>query len=373
MNRPSFRFKPRFFAIILILLGGLVLTASLGLASLEEEMAAKNKQLAERKKTIQSLTEKERTLHKDLARLESTVKQAAVSLEKLEDELAALKKEQSEGAERLDALLKEREKTTGRLQELMQTLWPIYLTAKEEGFASTEQWAEANRREAWLTALYGEAQSLREEIERQSQIVADQQSVLDQSAAQAEAKLDKIKASRAELEKKRTQYERQIAEVRVKKKESEKEIQSLMGSIAGIRHKISLQSSKKISKLQGKLDWPAKGKRVVSFAPDGNPASNGIGLALPAGTPVRSVSWGKVVHNDQLRGFGQVVIVFHGEDYYSLYAFLSDAPIPVGREVERGQQIGVCGFYPAAKGEGLYFELRHRQKVINPLKWLQSG
>jgi septal ring factor EnvC (AmiA/AmiB activator) len=373
MNRPSSRPTLRFLAIILLLLGGIVVMASPGLASLEEEMAAKNKQLAERKKNIQSLTAQERSLHKDLAKLEGSVKQAATSLEKLEDELAALKKEQSEGAKRLDDLLAEREKTTGRLQELMQTLWPIYLTAKEEGFASVEQWGEANRRETWLTALYREAQSLREDIERQSQIMADQQSVLDQNAARAEAKLDKIKASRAELEKKRTQYERQIAQVRVKKKESEKEIQGLMGSIAGLRHKISLQSSKKISKLQGKLAWPANGKRVVSYAPDGNPSSNGIGLSLSAGTPVRSVSWGKVVHNDQLRGFGQVVIVFHGEDYYSLYAFLSEAPIPVGREVERGQQIGVCGFYPAAKGEGLYFELRYRQKVINPLKWLQSG
>ena len=142
MNRPSFRLKPRFFAILLILLGGFVFAASLGFASLEEEMAAKNRQLAERKKAIQSLTEKERSLHKDLAKLESTVKQAAASLDKLEEELAALKKEQSEGAKRLDALLAEREKTTGRLQELMQTLWPIYLTAKEEGFASTEQWAD---------------------------------------------------------------------------------------------------------------------------------------------------------------------------------------------------------------------------------------
>jgi septal ring factor EnvC (AmiA/AmiB activator) len=373
MNRPSSRLVPRLCATALLLFSCLALTASFCFASLEKEMAAKNKQLAEQKKAIESLTAQERTLHKDLAKLEGSVKQAAASLDKLEEELAAHKKEQAEVAARLNALLAEREKTTARLQELMQTLWPIYLTAKEEGFASAEQWAEANRREEWLTALYREAQSLREDIERQSQIVADQQSVLDQKAAQAEDKLKKIKASRAELDKKKAQYERQLADVRVKKKESEKQIQNLMGSIASLRHKISLQASKQISKLQGQLTWPAKGKRVVSFAPDANPSSNGIGLSLPAGTPVRSMSWGKVVHNDQLRGFGQVVIVFHGEDYYSLYAFLSEAPIPVGREVERGEQIGVCGFYPAAKGEGLYFELRHKQKVVNPLKWLQSG
>ncbi len=373
MNRPTSRPLPHFCAILLLILCGFSLLASPCRASLEEEMSAKNKQLSERKKAIQSLTEKERSLHKDLARLEDSFKDAAATLERLQTELAALKKEQAEGARRLTALLAEREKTTQRLAELMQTLWPIYLKAKEEGFASTDEWAEANRRGEWLTALYREAQTLREEIERQSQIVADQQSTLDQNAENAAAQVEKIKASRAELEKRKNRFESQLAEVRTKKKESEKEIQNLMGSIANLRHKISLQSEKKISKLQGKLEWPAKGKTVVRFNPDGNPASNGIGMALPAGTPVRSMSWGKVVHNDQLRGFGQVVIVFHGDDYYSLYAFLSEAPLPVGREVEKGQQIGVCGFYPAAKGEGLYFELRFKQKVINPLKWLQSG
>lgn len=373
MNPPLPCPVPRFRAAVLLLLACLALAAWPCFASLEKEMAAKNRQLAEQKKAIESLTAQERTLHKDLAKLETSVKQAAAALDKLEEELAEHRKEQAEVSARLDALLAEREKTTVRLQELMQTLWPIYLTAKEEGFASAEQWAEANRREEWLTSLYRQAQTLREDIERQSQTVADQQSALDRKAAQTEDKLKKIQGSRAELDKKKTRYERQLADVRVKKQESEKQIQNLIGSIAKLRHQISLQSSKKISKLQGQLTWPAKGKRVVSFSPNGNPPSNGIGLSLPAGTPVRSVSWGKVVHNDQLRGFGQVVIVFHGEDYYSLYAFLSEAPIPVGREVERGEQLGVCGFYPAAKGEGLYFELRHKQKVVNPLKWLQSG
>lgn len=373
MKRPSPCSLPRLCALVLLAVCIISPMARPGLASLEEEMSAKSRKLAEQKKAIQSLTAKERSLHKDLARLEDSFKEGAATLERLETELDTLKKDQAEGAKRLSGLLAEREKTTERLAELMQTLWPIYLTAKEEGFASPEEWAEANRREQWLAALYREAQSLKEDIERQSQTVADQQSDLDQKAAEAAAKVEKIKASRSELEKRRASFERQLAEVRKKKKQSEKEIQDLMGSIASLRHKISLQSEKKISKLQGKLDWPAKGKRVVSFNPDGNPASNGIGLALPAGTPVRSMSWGKVVHNDQLRGFGQVVIVFHGDDYYSLYAFLSEAPIPVGREVEKGQQIGVCGFYPAAQGDGLYFELRFKQKVINPLKWLQSG
>lgn len=342
-------------------------------ASLESEMAKKNKQLADQKKAVQALTQKERALHKDLAKLESSIKSSAEALTRLEQELEQLKKKQDEGAKRLKDLLAEREKTASHLAGLMRTLWPIYLTARDQSLPSPEEWAAANRGEEWISALYREVQRLREDIERQSQIVADEQATLEQNTASAAAKLEKIKTSRADLDKKRGQFQKEIKEVRTKKARTEKELQNLASSISKLKHQISLQSTKQISKHQGKLGWPAQGKTVVSFAPNKNPASNGIGLALPAGTPVRSMSWGKVVHNDQLRGFGQVVMIFHGEDYYSLYAFLSATNVSVGQQVERGQQIGTCGFYPAAQGNGLYFELRFRQKAVNPLRWLQSG
>lgn len=111
---------------------------------------------------------------------------------------------------------------------------------------------------------------------------------------------------------------------------------------------------------------------MVRYAPEGDPASNGIGLALTPGTPIRSVSKGKVVHNDQLRGFGQVVVVFHGEDYYSLYAFLSDAPVPVGREVNQENRSASADSIQGRRNR-IVFRIAFWQKAINPLKWLQPG
>lgn len=370
MDRPTSRAIYRIFglAIVFCLVATLVTAASL-----KEEVARKNSELAERKKSIQTLTAKERTLHKDLAKLEKSVMDAAAALDRLESESKALEKKQAESTARLASLLAERDAASARLSELIQSLWPIYLKAREDGFPSAATWAEANRKAEWLSALYREAQAMREEIERQSQIVADEQSTLDEAAAKLAAHQVKIEDSKAALQKKKSSYEAQIKDVRARRAQDEKMVKSLLDSIATLRHEISLQASKRISGQGGKLPWPARGKVVVRYAPGSNPPCNGLGMALEPGAPVRSVSWGKVVHNDQLRGFGQVVVVFHGEDYYSLYAFLSDAPVPVGREVNQGDQIGVCGFYPKAQGPGLYFELRFRQKAINPFKWLQSG
>jgi len=88
---------------------------------------------------------------------------------------------------------------------------------------------------------------------------------------------------------------------------------------------------------------------------------------------VRSVFWGKVVHNDVLRGLGKVVILYHSGDYNSLYAYLSDVNVETGQDVEKDEPLGHAGYYPEAHGNGLYFELRFRQKPINPQLWLMPA
>jgi septal ring factor EnvC (AmiA/AmiB activator) len=132
-------------------------------------------------------------------------------------------------------------------------------------------------------------------------------------------------------------------------------------------------NSRKFGVQQGELLWPAQGKVVVSYggAEEGRFA-NGLGFSLAQGAGVRSVSWGEVVYNDMLRGFGHVVIVYHGQDYYSLYAFLSHISVRSGQKVEKGESLGQAGYFPAAQGPGLYFELRRKQLPIDPRSWLAT-
>jgi len=112
---------------------------------------------------------------------------------------------------------------------------------------------------------------------------------------------------------------------------------------------------------------------VRRYAPDAKPPVRGLGLSVGQGDPVRAVAYGRVVHNDTMRGFGRVVILMHGQAYYTLYAFLADSPLRLGQEVGGGQQVGTAGFYPDANGPGVYFELRFHQKAINPDAWLLSA
>nr|WP_245168179.1 peptidoglycan DD-metalloendopeptidase family protein [Desulfobaculum xiamenense] len=127
---------------------------------------------------------------------------------------------------------------------------------------------------------------------------------------------------------------------------------------------------------KGSLPQPVAGKR---FRPDGSggrlaaaPGRNGASYHTVNGAPVNAVFAGRVAHSDILRGFGRVVIVSHGNQYYTLYAFLSECSVSAGQDVAEGQTLGWTGPYPAAGGSGLYFELRFGQKAINPDEWLTA-
>ena len=126
----------------------------------------------------------------------------------------------------------------------------------------------------------------------------------------------------------------------------------------------------------GSFLWPAKGKVVSFFGRQKHPTfdtyvtKKGIEIKAREGSPIRSVSAGKVVYADWLKGYGLVVIVDHTNGFYSLYAHASKLLVAEGNEVAMGQMIGHTGETGVTKDDTLYFELRKGTTPIDPLKWL---
>jgi septal ring factor EnvC (AmiA/AmiB activator) len=138
----------------------------------------------------------------------------------------------------------------------------------------------------------------------------------------------------------------------------------------------------KLRKTPGKLPslgsflWPAKGKVVSFFGRQKHPTfdtyvnKKGIEIKAREGSPIRSVSAGKVVYADWLKGYGLVVIVDHTNGFYSLYAHASKLLVAEGNGVTMGQMIGHTGETGVTEDDTLYFELRKGTTPIDPLKWL---
>mgnify|MGYP003332802339 CR=1 FL=1 len=92
-------------------------------------------------------------------------------------------------------------------------------------------------------------------------------------------------------------------------------------------------------------------------------------LAAPGGTPVKAVAAGRVVYADWLRGFGNLLIVDHGEDYLSLYGYNEALLKQVGDSVGGGETLATVGNSGGSTQSGLYFEIRHQGKPIDPMTW----
>ncbi len=93
----------------------------------------------------------------------------------------------------------------------------------------------------------------------------------------------------------------------------------------------------------------------------------------PEGTPVKAVFQGKVVFAGPLPGFGQTLILDHGDHYYSVYAHTKALHVKEGEEVKQTQILAMSGTGSHGVGDGLYFEIRHFSEPSDPRLWMKGS
>jgi len=153
----------------------------------------------------------------------------------------------------------------------------------------------------------------------------------------------------------------------------------LNGLISNLEEKLVLGQGLDIVDRKGRLLLPVTGKVLNKFGKkrdkhyDTFIVYNGIDIRVPKGTPVRSIFDGKVLYANELKGYGNLVILGHGNDYHSLYGHLDEIITKVGRTVRSGQIIGRSGDTGSLVGETLYFELRHKGNPIEPIRWFKTA
>jgi len=132
-----------------------------------------------------------------------------------------------------------------------------------------------------------------------------------------------------------------------------------------------------IRSVQGALGWPVEGKVLETFGRQVNPKfstvtfNNGLKIAGQPGAEVRAVFPGTVLFSQWFKGYGNLIIVDHGNRVVSLYGNLKSPSISVGDHVRAGQAIAGVGEAEEAQAGYLYFEIRQDNKPEDPQKWLR--
>jgi septal ring factor EnvC (AmiA/AmiB activator) len=126
----------------------------------------------------------------------------------------------------------------------------------------------------------------------------------------------------------------------------------------------------KFAELRGRLAWPVQGRLSQKFgSPRGVGIWDGVVINASEGTEVRAVNGGKVAYADWLRGYGLLMIVDHGQDYMTLYAFNQSLYKKTGDAVAAGEVIATVGQSGGRNQTGLYFGIRKNGTALDPLTW----
>lgn len=137
-------------------------------------------------------------------------------------------------------------------------------------------------------------------------------------------------------------------------------------------------AGKGFSRLKGKLPWPVPGTVALKYGAQKDPDfdtpvfRNGIHIQTDDNIDANAVYKGKVIFAEWFKGFGQLVIINHGDGYHTLYGNLSEIFSRVGDIIERYQVIGKVGTSGLLNSSGMYFEIRYKGKPLDPTQWLQS-
>lgn len=157
---------------------------------------------------------------------------------------------------------------------------------------------------------------------------------------------------------------------RLKKLENEE--RSLIQTLARIQAQLQqAKELKGLKNLKNKLKWPVNGRVAHRYGTkkQGYLRWKGVLLTAPEGRNVSTIHNGTVLFSDWLKGYGLVIVIDHGDGYMSLYGHNQALLKNVGDRVEIGEPIALVGQSGGQSRSGLYFEIRHKGKPVNPKLW----
>jgi murein hydrolase activator len=340
--------------------------------------------LAALQREAEALARQERTLLIELRKLEIDREIRIEQLAKIERDVNDVQGRLSAATTRAQALQSEADRqrpdVEGRLVQLYKMgragYWRLlldvnslrdvgraYRTASALGRIDRDRVEEHRRTlaslEAERTALAARAKELH---------------TLQQKARDASAAVERAVAARSNLVQSIDTRRDLNAQLTGELQDAQQKLQATLSQVAA-GHAPATAVTLPLRPFQGALPWPAEGVLSARFGrrPPGTagPAvRTGIELSLPEGHPVHAIHEGTVAFADPFSGYGNLVIVDHGDKAYSLYGHLSSISVKKGDRVDASSTVGLAGRNPSGN-PSLYFELRVDGKPVDPVQWLK--
>lgn len=369
-------------------------------ASLEEieekngELVEIKKEIEKKKKDIDDVNREEKSILGEISEMDKEMKKEEEELNSLNYKIETANIDIDNLGKKIGELEVKTEDMSLLIEKRLVALYKLGGSGYAPVLFSAIDYTDLKRRGKYLTAIIekdrelfrtyrNNVKALTDNVE-EVQERKDDLSLLKGEVSWKKKELKKEKMKREEyledVKDKKSSYEKVLEEL----KESEKRLAALIDRLKEEREKEAMKEHPHTSPasggyfagLKGKLPYPVKGTIISKYGNSKDPIYNnpifnkGIEIKAADGTIFVAVAGGEVIYSDYFEGYGNLIIVDHGDSYYTLYAHANILYKGVGDKVVANDSLGTVGDTGSLKGPCLYFEIRHHKETKNPEGWL---
>ncbi len=358
----------------------------------KKKAATINRKIEQQKSELKTFTIKEKNTLTRLNDADFALNKARKSVSAIRKEIAGIEKKIKETTMSYIDLVEKIKTNEAYISKRLVALYKLYWLGKINVLASAESMFEIFQRENALERI------LARDEDKQKKLIENKATVKNLLDIMNNKKKEKINLEQELIKQiniislEKEKRSKLLADIRNKKSLGIAAIESLKNSANELDQtmkalSIEFKQFKQVEKIKtkdftsfkGLLNMPVKGKIISFFGPYKNTKFNvknfrsGIDIKADRGEPIHAVCDGLIIYSSWFKGYGNMIVIAHGKNYYSVYAHIEELFKTKGDKVEKDEVVATVGDTGSMVGSGLYFELRHHGKPMNPLEWLNSG
>ncbi|MGQ7243985.1 murein hydrolase activator EnvC family protein [Salinicola sp. V024] len=371
--------------ISLLLAGGLLLAGpALGQAN-PQEARARLDSLATDIQALQGKLENTQAARGDaqdeLEQVETAIGQTHKRLDTLQTERHQLDGEVDKLQHKRQTLAADRDQQREALARQFDALYRLGTTPQLKLLLNQDDPAEVDRLQHYLNALSSARREKLEQLRALNQQLDDNLAAIDQRRSRLDEVQTDLEQQRQRLASNLEERQALVAKLSGRYDSEQSRLEDLNQDRAHVerlldRMQKELANLKKpppstaIRQTRGGLPWPVQGSMLSSYGSGDGVNRNGILIGAPEGTAIKAVHAGRVVFANWMRGFGNLLILDHGDGILTLYAHLQQIDVDPGQQVDNGQTVGAVGNTGGQSRSALYFEVRQNGNPIDPSRWI---
>ncbi len=350
---------------------------------IEKDITQRKRDLKDLRKELSTTKEKEKRIQKkessileSLHQMENELYTKEKELKQMESQLVQTKWRLQQTKNQILNLNQGIERTKEELLTRLIALYKMGRTPPEVFLLTSESYLDLLKIDKCFRVVIDFDARLADTYRYQVALKQRYQDELTEDQLQWQRNISEVEQKKGEINKVRGAKQALLKSIQNQKTVTQKVIEELEGrakELQALVEKLEREKSllaykkSKPEPNKGRLLPPVQGSVISQFKEKGQ---NGIEIKAPMETEVRAILPGKVLYADWFKGFGNMVIIDHGDHTFTVSAYCSHLLKKEGDAVSQGEAIARVGSAGSLKGPCLYFEIRHRGKPQDPMDWI---